>query len=200
MQVTAKTSIGTSDSTRADEFTYDGPAIKSFSPAIGPTVGGMTVNITGVGLSDGMTVDFGGAAATGIFCGSSSTNCSVTSPAGSVGSVHRPSPSAASRARQRPASSPTRFSRRLPVSHRIAASGLRATVQVYGTNFSTAPGGTTFSFGTQTAASVTCSSTTRCAVVVPVGNGVAAVVPVEPRLTGTRASTRPASRTEIRLS
>jgi photosystem II stability/assembly factor-like uncharacterized protein len=44
-------------------------------------------------------------------------------------------------------------------------------VAVFGTGFSTAPGGTTIRFGMNAAANVSCASTTRCTATSPAGNG-----------------------------
>ncbi len=187
VQVWAKTAWGTSPGTTNDYFTYQSPVIKSFRPTVGPTTGNMTVNITGAGLSDQMTVNFGGAHGTGIFCGSSSTSCSVISPAaGSVGSV--PLTVTDGGVTSLPASPEFTFALFPTVSAVTPNIGVLAgaTVTISGTNFSTAPGGTTFTFGAQAATSLTCSSTTQCSVVVPAGNSDSsmALVPVEATVNG----------------
>ena len=79
-----ETSLGNSPTTSADHFTYQAPAITGVSPSVGPTVGGETVNITGVGFDDTMTVKFGGVAAKVDIC-TSDSSCSVESPAGIKG-------------------------------------------------------------------------------------------------------------------
>ncbi len=68
VDVTVTLPEGTSSTAEDDQFTYwPVPAVTGVSPALGPTVGGNTVGITGTGLgmssTGAVTVDFGGVAA-----------------------------------------------------------------------------------------------------------------------------------------
>ncbi len=61
------------------------PTLTAVSPSSGPIAGGTTVTITGTNLTGAAAVDFGPTAATNLSC--TSTQCSVTSPAGAAGIV-----------------------------------------------------------------------------------------------------------------
>lgn len=61
------------------------PSILSVAPAIGPTVGGQTVTITGTAFDDALGVSFGGASAT--IVSSAAAQIVVTTPPGAVGLV-----------------------------------------------------------------------------------------------------------------
>ena len=89
VDVTVTTPAGTTAASPADRFYYGaGPApqpiVTGVSPPTGSTTGGDHVAITGSGLTDG-TVTFGSAAATGVTC--TDTQCNVTTPPGSLGTV-----------------------------------------------------------------------------------------------------------------
>jgi len=74
---------GTSAKVSVDKYTYKapGPAISRLSPAIGTTLGGTVVTISGTGLSGATAVDFGpGNPAT--FTVDSATQITATAPAG----------------------------------------------------------------------------------------------------------------------
>lgn len=62
------------------------PAIQAISPASGPAAGGQHVVLTGTGFSDGTTVTFGGAPATGVTV-VSPTSLDAVTPAHPVGPV-----------------------------------------------------------------------------------------------------------------
>jgi serine/threonine protein kinase len=83
--VTVTTKGGTS---RGVRFTYavPAPAVTGISPDGGSTAGGTKVTITGTHLSGATGVSFGGASAS--IVSDSSTQVSVTSPAGSAGTVN----------------------------------------------------------------------------------------------------------------
>jgi hypothetical protein len=151
-----------------DKFTYQAPEITKVSPAIGPTVGGQTVLLTGVGFGQGTTVKFGDTIAGIALDCPSDVSCSVGSPAGAgpvfitatVGGVTSPIgagnlynyeifPTVAS----------------LSIYSGPVTGGIPVTIT--GTNFSTAPGGTTIMFGSQPATNVTCVVSTQCTVVAP---------------------------------
>jgi len=85
VNVTVKTSGGTSTTSTANQFTYQAtpppvPAVTGVSPSSGPAAGGTAVTVTGSGLSGG-SVSFGSAPASGVSC--SATSCTAISPAGS---------------------------------------------------------------------------------------------------------------------
>lgn len=69
----------------ADDYTYTGgPTVTLLTPATGPTTGNTFVTVTGTGFTpSGMTVTFGGTAAT--FAYNSSTSLTAVSPAHSAG-------------------------------------------------------------------------------------------------------------------
>jgi IPT/TIG domain len=82
--VTVTTPFGTSATTPADQYTYtNAPTVTSVSPNAGPAAGGTSVTLTGTGLADVSSVQFGATPATAVTC--SATSCSVTSPAGTAG-------------------------------------------------------------------------------------------------------------------
>jgi hypothetical protein len=90
VDITATNASGTSAVTAADKYTYVAPpvihvpAITAISPAKGP-LGTAVVKITGKDLNGASTVTFGTAAATGVSC--TATLCTVTAPAGDLGTV-----------------------------------------------------------------------------------------------------------------
>jgi len=77
---------GTSATSVADQYTYvEAPAVAMISPAAGPTSGGTTVTISGLGFSGATAVSFGATAATG-YTVNSNNQITATAPAG-VGTV-----------------------------------------------------------------------------------------------------------------
>jgi hypothetical protein len=87
VDVTVTTPGGTSPTSAADHYTYVAPpTVTGLNPNAGPLSGGNSVTITGTALSNPSSVHFGANAA--IIVGScSAISCSVTAPAGSVGTV-----------------------------------------------------------------------------------------------------------------
>ncbi len=80
---------GTSAISAADRFDYKGPTITALSPDSGPPTGVQAVTITGSGFATGdtgTTFRFGRTAAGHVEC-TSTTSCSVLSPAGKAGTV-----------------------------------------------------------------------------------------------------------------
>jgi hypothetical protein len=73
--------------TLANAFKYLEPAVTGFLPGVGPTVGGIYVQINGTSLKTGMTVDFGGESASSVSC-TDSTVCTVTLPPHAAGAVN----------------------------------------------------------------------------------------------------------------
>ena len=89
IDVTVTNSIGTSTTSSADKFTYDGtPTVTGISPVAGPTTGGTTVTITGTGFLIANWTKFGTVAnATGAITIVSDTQITVTSPAQAAGTI-----------------------------------------------------------------------------------------------------------------
>ncbi len=84
------TNTDTSGSSLPNGFTYTtsvpAPSVSSVNPTSGPTTGGTSVTITGLNFVNGATVTFGGAAASGVsFGGSTSLTC--TTPSHAAGAV-----------------------------------------------------------------------------------------------------------------
>lgn len=159
-----------------DHFDYQAPAIKSINPATGPTAGGQSVTLNGVGFYPLMTVKFGEATVYGYNSGiktdvldcPSDVLCYVTSPPG-TGSVHI---TASLNGFTSDQTSADLFNYEVfpsitsvtPASGPVTGGTL---VTVNGANFSATPGETTFKFGGLPATGVTCSST-QCTVTAPV--------------------------------
>ncbi len=86
--VTVTTQYGTSAVGSADQFTFtSAPIVKSVSPSAGPLVGEITVTIQGENLSGATAVKFGGTPGSNISASADGSTISVTSPAGSAGTV-----------------------------------------------------------------------------------------------------------------
>ena len=86
VDVTVTTAGGTSATSPADVFTYEGvPTVSDIAPTAGPTAGGTSVVITGTNLGSATAVDFGANAAT--VTADSATSITATAPAGSAGTV-----------------------------------------------------------------------------------------------------------------
>jgi hypothetical protein len=158
-------------------YSYVVPSIIGLSTAVGPTSGGQTITLSGAGLDSTMTVKFGGVAATAVSCWSPSS-CTVQSPAG-TGSVHITATLSGSTSVATPWNLYTYEV--FPSVTGISPPGGPVTggvgVTVFGTNFSTAPGGTTFNFGTLAPTGVSCSST-QCTMTAPVRDSTAGFLQV----------------------
>ncbi len=88
VNVQVTTPGGTSALITAGRFTYaSSPAVRSLSPASGPTAGGTTVTVTGSNLTGASRVTFGGVAGTGTTVLSAS-QLRVKTPAHAVGTVN----------------------------------------------------------------------------------------------------------------
>ncbi|HEY3815050.1 MAG TPA: IPT/TIG domain-containing protein [Caulobacteraceae bacterium] len=193
VDITVRTSGGTSNTVAADRFTYTGgapgvPAVTAISPTSGSTAGGTSVVITGTNLSGASAVKFGATEAAS-FIVNSATQITATSPAGS-GAVDITVTTSAG-------SSTTVAGDRFtytssgggsaPVVNNItpvngpAAGG--TTVTVSGTGFA---GATQVMFGTVPAASFTVVSATKITAVSPAGTGTVDVLVTTP--TGTSAA------------
>jgi len=90
VDITATTSNGTSVKSSADQFKYvtggSAPIITKVAPNQGSTTGGTSVTITGSGFTGATNVTFGRTNATA-FTVNSATSITVTSPAGTAGTV-----------------------------------------------------------------------------------------------------------------
>jgi hypothetical protein len=153
-------------------FTYGAPKITSFSPAIGPTSGGLPITIHGSNLVSGMTVHFGSTVAPGVVCSGEAT-CTVKNPF-----VSNPESVSLTATVGGITTAPTTalftfevFPTVTGINHASAAVG--TVVTFTGTAFSKTAGKTTFDFfGINVDG--TCSSTTQCAATVPgEGDGTA---------------------------
>lgn len=88
VDVTVTTAGGTSPTSSADQFTYQGsPTVTSTSPSSGSTLGGTSITIVGTNFTGATAVTIGGVAATS-FSVTDSTHIAATTPAGSAGAVN----------------------------------------------------------------------------------------------------------------
>jgi hypothetical protein len=86
VDVTVTTSLATSTTSPADQFTYlAAPAVTRLSPVVGPLSGGTSVTITGTNFTAATVVDFGTIAATII--SETATQIVATSPVEAAGTV-----------------------------------------------------------------------------------------------------------------
>jgi hypothetical protein len=156
---------GYSPITSATTYKYDSPAITSFTPSVGPTTGGLFIQLYGLSLENGKTtVSFGGANATGVDC-PQPTYCYMYSPAHAAGTVSVTvtvngitSPPATGKFTFEV------FPTITAINPNPAAAG--TAVAVTGTGFSTTAGQTTFNFFGITVTGTSCSST-QCTAIVP---------------------------------
>ncbi|MGD0890959.1 MAG: IPT/TIG domain-containing protein [Terracidiphilus sp.] len=163
--VSLKISTPYGDSLNTLPFTYGAPKIISFSPAVGPTSGGLPITIHGSNLTSGMTLHFGGTVAPGVVCSGEAT-CTVNNP-----HVTNPESVSLTATVGGITTTPTAalftfevFPTLTAISQASAAAG--TVVTLTGTAFSTTPGQTTFNFfGINVVG--TCSSTTQCTATVP---------------------------------
>ncbi|MGC9960588.1 MAG: IPT/TIG domain-containing protein [Acidimicrobiales bacterium] len=167
VQLTVTTAGGTSETTSADTFTYDGtPSVTAIAPSAGPLSGGTSVTISGSGLDDTIGVSFGGTATTS-YTVNSDTSVTAVSPAHTAGAVdvtvtNETGTSAVGAA--------DRFSYDATPSVLSIAPAAGSTnggdvVTVTGTGF--VVGSSTVSFGAGAGTAVTCASSTSCAATSP---------------------------------
>jgi hypothetical protein len=88
VDVTVTTAGGTSATSTKDHFKFAPPIVTALSPATGPKAGGTTVTVTGAGFAPGTagTTFKMGKVTVAANC-ASSTECTLTTPAGKVGAV-----------------------------------------------------------------------------------------------------------------
>jgi hypothetical protein len=182
VNVTIVTPIGISGISASTQFTYAAaappPQVTGISPTSGSTAGGDTVVLTGAGFTDTISVDFGPAKAPS-FSVDSDTQITVTSPAGSAGTVDITVTTAAGKSS---ASAADQFTFILtPV-----ITGLNPTtgsptggdtVVIAGTTFT---GATGVGFGTKPATSFTVDSDTQITAISPPGTGTVDVTVTTP--------------------
>jgi len=159
-----------------DRFTYFGPSVSRITPATGPETGGTYVDLYGTSLQDGMIVRFDEVkSAYGATC-QDNTRCTTISPPG-TGQV-RVSVEV-NGVRSSKSDGPLFTYARFPtVSGVVPASGPATgatSVTIVGTNFGTAPGATSITFGANSATNVSCTAT-QCTATTPPGAGTVDVV------------------------
>jgi alpha-tubulin suppressor-like RCC1 family protein len=89
VDVTVTTLVGTSAISSADQFKFV-PAVRGLNPNSGSSAGGTSVTVTGAGFALGTTATtfkFGTRKATSVNC-TSTTTCTIISPAHPAGTVH----------------------------------------------------------------------------------------------------------------
>jgi hypothetical protein len=184
-----------------DKFKYEAPGVKRIEPMIGPEQGGIYVYVYGSGFGQGigvdpsiMSIDFcpdvGPCTSSPYVTCDSSTECFAWVPPGSgtvdivarAGNGVTSERTAADRFKYAPFPTVTSIS---PVAG-SATGGTR--VGLTGTNFSTAPGGTTFNFGPAATIDVSCDSTTHCTAASPPGTGTVDITATVGGVTGDRNS------------
>ena len=171
VEATTPWGYGYSPITKETEYTYQGPAITSFTPTYGPTTGGEMVQLYGNSLGPKTKVMFGTVPATGVHCPDPSY-CYMNNPPQGVGKVKLTLvvdgiTSAAAKDEFDYLVFPT------VTGISTNKGGPPTTVTFTGTGFSTTPGQTQFNFfGIPVEG--TCSSTTQCtAIPVPDVDGSA---------------------------
>ena len=88
VDITVTTPSGTSATSSADQYTYEGgPSLTALSPVAGPPSGGTTVTITGSNFTGASAVDFGPSPASA-YTVNSATQITATSPTESASTVH----------------------------------------------------------------------------------------------------------------
>jgi hypothetical protein len=88
VDITVTTPGGTSSTSAADQFTFvPAPTVTAVSPTTGPTSGGTSVTVTGTNLGGATAVSFGPNPGNNIAVNGAGTSLTVTSPAGSAGTV-----------------------------------------------------------------------------------------------------------------
>jgi hypothetical protein len=171
VDVTVTTPAGTSATSAADQFTYTAvPAVVTgVSPTVGTAAGGNSVTITGSGFLGAASVQFGTARAPAMTV-ESDTQITVTSPAGSPGTVdvtvtNRSGPSATSAADQFTYISPPTVTGITPASGTATGGTI---VTITGSAFS---GNVSVQFGTIRAPAMTVVSGTQITATSPAGTG-----------------------------
>jgi hypothetical protein len=183
VDVTVMTALGTSPMSSSDHFSYVAPPLVSgVNPGAGSIAGGTSVVITGTGFLTATAVTFGSTAATS-FTVNSSTQITVTSPAGTgtaditVTSPYGTSPAAASDFFAYEGSPAVTV-----VSPGSGPTSGGTSVTISGTGFLTA---TAVTFGSTAATAFTVSSSTQITATSPAGTGTADITVTTPFGTST---------------
>ncbi len=189
--VTVTTPKGTSATSIADQFTYQGtppippiPTIASISPTSGPTTGGTTVTITGSGFTGVSQVLFGTTAVS--FTVNSDKQITAVSPAGSGTvdvKVTTPGGTSATSSVDRFTYVPAPTVTGISTNTGPAAGG--TSVIIRGSNFA---GASKVLFGTIPTTSFTVNSATQITAVSPAGSGTVDVKVTTPGGTSTVSS------------
>jgi|GEM_PF-2399333 len=171
VNVTAAVTNGSG--TLAGGFTYVAPpVITGFSVATSPVAGTTTTTISGSGFGSTTTFQFGTTTPVSGNCGASTTSCTVTIPqagdltAGAI-TVTPTTNGVSGAAVSGFAYIPTISSLSTTVG---GLSGKTVIDTIEGTGFSITAGNTVFKFGANSAAGVSCSSTTICTATTPGGS------------------------------
>jgi len=153
-------------------YEYLGPTISRVDPAIGPAIGGTTVHLYGLAFDPAMKVYFDNdESRNGYVSCDDTTRCTVRSPGGR-GKVHiwvRANGLESSRTDENAAFVYADFPSVSAVVPAIGPATGETPVTIVGTNFSTQPGATQFSFGPNAAKNISCASSTRCTASSPGG-------------------------------
>jgi len=146
------------------------PSISGFNPKVGPTTGGESVEVSGSGLSTGMTLQFGTDVVKVTSC-SGTTLCGVISPAHVAGSV--PLMTTVGGVASAPSKDDFSFKvfptitgispNTIPLN--TASTPVNVVLTLTGTGFSTTSGKTVFSYSGLNLSDVVCSSKTSCTAV-----------------------------------
>jgi alpha-tubulin suppressor-like RCC1 family protein len=167
VDVTVTTPGGTSAMSASDQYTYTlPPTVTKVKPTTGFTGGGTAVTVTGTNLSGTSAVRFGGANASS-FKVLSSTSLTAVSPAEAAGPVDVTVTTAGGTSAS---STADRFSFEPAISSVSPNTGPTTggtSLTISGEGFATGTAGTKFKFGTTSAGSVNCPSSTECTVVTP---------------------------------
>ncbi|NEW99898.1 transporter [Rhodopseudomonas sp. BR0G17] len=174
VHITVTNGVGTSATSSSDQFTYVAPpTISSISPSSGSTAGGTAVTIGGTNLSGVTSVTVGGASAT--LGTNTSTSISITTPAGTAGArdviVTTAGGSVTSTGGFTYVSPPAVTG----VSPTSGPATGGTSVTITGTNFS---GATSVSFGSNSVASGSFTSSSSTQIVLPSPSGSAGTVHV----------------------
>jgi hypothetical protein len=184
--VIVETNGVTSPAALVPQFDFQSPSIVTVNPATGPTSGGQEVQLTGQGFNSQMIVKFGDVTATQTNGGFTTTNVDCSSDISCLVPSTPPGSSpvivTASLNNVTSTTTPLYTYAVFPSIASVSPDQVALTggvlVTVTGTNFSTVPGSTTFSFGTLVPTDVSCPSATQCTMTAPVRSASAGFVEV----------------------
>ncbi len=155
---------GASATSKADQFTYVGPAVTAVTPSSGPLVGGTAVTITGTNFTGVTGVKFGTTPAAS-FTVKSATQIIATAPAGAVGAVNVIVTTAQGASGTSAADQFTYIGPAITaVAPRVSSGVGGASIVITGSNFT---GATGVMFGTIPATKFTINSATQITAIAP---------------------------------